>query len=219
MGDNLPGLKGNMKEQKLNNKETLINPEITEGQVDCLVMPLAGESRGIKFNRVWAMPDKWTFKIKPIEKILHKYKVGKGWIDPFAGENSPAEITNDLNPKRPTKYHLHGKEFGEMLTGLYDGVLFDPPYSLRQVKECYNEIGIELLSKEDTNHFPRNIRNVIAKKIKPGGYAINFGWSTEGFGMKNGFYIVEILLVAHGGKHNDTIVTVEQKMQSGLFDG
>ena len=197
-------------------QETATTQTAPGGQVEPLVSQPA--NRGIEFSRVWAMPSKWTFTIKPIEKILAKYNVGVGWVDPFAGENSPAEITNDLNPERPAKYHLHAKEFGEMLTGFYEGVLFDPPYSLRQVKECDNEIGIELLSKEDTNHFPRNVRNIIAPKIKPGGYAINFGWSTEGFGMKNGFYIEEILLVAHGGKHNDTIVTVERKIQAGLFD-
>jgi len=208
-----------MKEEKINiatESKTTDNNSLSD--VEARVIPLVGLHRNIKFTRVWAMPSKWTFTIKPIKDLLRRYEVGQGWIDPFAGENSPAEITNDLNPERPTQYHLHAKDFSEMLTGLYAGVLFDPPYSLRQVKECYNKIGIPLLSKEDTNHFPRNVRNILAEKIKPGGYAINFGWSTEGFGMKNGFDIVEILLVAHGGKHNDTIVTVEIKNRAGLFE-
>jgi hypothetical protein len=29
--------------------------------------------------------------------------------------------------------------------------------------------------------------------------------------------MLELLLVAHGGAHNDTIVTVERKMQGDLF--
>ena len=33
-----------------------------------------------------------------------------------------------------------------------------------------------------------------------------------GDGKKYGFEIIEILLVAHGGWHNDTIVTVEKKV-------
>ena len=39
-----------------------------------------------------------------------------------------------------------------------------------------------------------------------------------GIGKNNGFKIVEILLVPHGGWHNDTIVTVEKsyKCQDGL---
>jgi hypothetical protein len=31
-----------------------------------------------------------------------------------------------------------------------------------------------------------------------------------------GFHMIEILLVYHGGGHNDTIVTVERKMNSSL---
>ncbi len=50
--------------------------------------------------------------------------------------------------------------------------------------------------------------------IKVGGYAISFGWNSSGFGKKRGFEIIEILLVAHGGRHNDTIVTVERKVQN-----
>ena len=51
----------------------------------------------MKMNRVWAMPNKWTFKIPPIAELLARYVGdGKGWIDPFAGMYSPAEFTNDL---------------------------------------------------------------------------------------------------------------------------
>ena len=55
-------------------------------------------------RRVWAMPHPYTFQIKPIKELLKKYVKddGKGWIDPFAGKNSPAEITNDLDEKMPT---------------------------------------------------------------------------------------------------------------------
>lgn len=49
------------------------------------------------------------------------------------------------------------------------------------------------------------------KPIKPNGLAISCGWNSGGFGKMLGFEIVEILLVAHGGNHNDTIVTVERK--------
>lgn len=170
------------------------------------------------FNRDWAMPNKWTFQITPIKQIIHKYiGDGKGWIDPFAGENSPAEITNDLNPERPTKYHLHAKDFALQLTGEYNGVLFDPPYSLTQVKECYNSIGIELMSKDDANMFPTNVKDAIAPRIKMGGLALCFGWDSIGFGKNRGFELIEILLVCHGGRHNDTIVTVERKFTNELF--
>ena len=78
------------------------------------------------------MPSKNTFTIKPIAELLKRYIPAGGieWIDPFAGNNSPAELTNDHNPATNAKYHE----------------------------------------------------------------------------------IVEILIVAHGGHHNDTLVTVEQKL-------
>lgn len=172
----------------------------------------------IPIVREWAMPSKHTFLIKPIGRLVKKYVGGgTGWIDPFAGENSPAEITNDLNPEKPAMYHLHAKDFANELEGKFEGVLFDPPYSLTQVKECYDGIGVHLF-KEDSNRFPQNVKEAIAPKIKSGGLAISFGWNSQGFGRKLGFEIIEILLVAHGRSHNDTICVVERKFQSGLFD-
>jgi hypothetical protein len=44
----------------------------------------------MKIERKWAMPNKWTFTIKPIAELL-KEEVTEGmWCDPFAGKNSPA---------------------------------------------------------------------------------------------------------------------------------
>ena len=47
---------------------------------------------------------------------------------------------------------------------------------------------------------------------------ITCGWNSGGIGKKYGFEIVEILLVSHGGWHNDTIVTVEQKCENAVED-
>ena len=108
----------------------------------------------LKIARIWAMPNKWTFKIKPIKEIVDRYVGdGKGWIDPFAGMNSPAEFTNDLNLKANAKYHLKAIDFINLMNGqTFKGVLFDPPYSGRQVKECYNDLDIEI-QRDDTNLF------------------------------------------------------------------
>jgi len=160
------------------------------------------------------MPSKHTFQIKPIASLLQKYVGdGIGWIDPFAGENSPAEFTNDMNPNKPAKFHLHAKEFASQLSGTYEGCLFDPPYSLRQVKECYDAIGVKLFA-DDTQRFPQNVKEIIASKIKNEGIVITFGWNSQGFGKNLGFEMLEVLLVPHGRSHNDTIVTVERKLNS-----
>lgn len=167
---------------------------------------------GIKFNRVWAMPSHHTFTIKPITELLERYVLdGLGWIDPFSGGNSPAEVTNDLNPNSPTKFHLDAKDFLNQLPGLYKGCLFDPPYSPRQIKEMYEAIGIKNSFQNTMATFWSEKKNIAATKIQPGGYVICCGWNTTGFGKGRGFELVEILLVCHGGAHNDTIVTVEIK--------
>jgi len=171
----------------------------------------------MKINRVWAMPSKDTFTIKPIAELLGRYcgggmfKVGK-WIDPFAGENSPAKVTNDHNPSKPTTHHLEAVDFVNLFPDEeFDGALFDPPYSYRQVSEHYKVIGQKASQLDTSTQFYNRVLNPLANKIKQGGYCIHFGWNSNAMGKNRGFEIVEILLVAHGGHHNDTIVTVEQK--------
>lgn len=172
---------------------------------------------GLILNRKWAMPSRHTFLIRPIAQLVHKYVGdGIGWVDPFAGENSPAEFTNDLNPNKPAKYHMHAKDFCQSLPGTFKGCLFDPPYSLRQVKECYDEIGVKLF-QEDSQKFPQNVKEAIEPKINHGGIVICFGWNSQGFGKNLGFEMIEVLIVPHGRSHNDTIVTVERKFTNSLF--
>jgi hypothetical protein len=173
----------------------------------------------MKINRVWAMPNKWTFKIEPIADLIKRYvRNGKGWIDPFAGFNSPAEFTNDLNPESPAKYHLEATEFIKQLKGKYEGAIFDPPYSMRQAKESYEQYGFKQWQSICGNgaiYVP--IRKRISELLKIGGLSISFGWNSNGLGKKRKFEIIEILLVAHGRGHNDTICTVEKKIQGKLF--
>lgn len=173
----------------------------------------------MKIERIWAMPSAWTFSIKPINELLKRYiKENEDWIDPFAGKFSPAKWTNDGHPDRNAKFHLEAEFFckeSERLTGCstFDGVLFDPPYSNRQISEHYKEIGKRATALDTSANFYSRIKSELGKKIKTGGYAISFGWNTVGFGKKNGFEIIEILIVSHGGAKNDTLCTVEVKIK------
>ena len=165
-------------------------------------------------NRVWAMPNKWTFTIKPIKDLLEKYVNEGVWIDPFAGENSMATITNDINPNRQTDFNLDALEFLKTLdTNSIDGVLYDPPYSIRQAKECYDSYGVENLKiKPNQMNYWSNCKNEIARICKQKSTVISFGWNSMGIGKTRGFEKLEILLVPHGGSRNDTICTVERKL-------
>lgn len=165
----------------------------------------------MRMERIWAMPNKWTFAIKPIAQLLRE-EMGEGvWADPFAGVKSPAAITNDLNPECPTDYHMDALAFLKSLAdNSVDGVLYDPPYSQRQVKECYD--GIQGGLKWDGRMtFWSETKNEAARILRPGGKVICFGWNSMGLGAKRGFTMQRILLVPHGGTRNDTICTVEVK--------
>ena len=176
---------------------------------------LNGEN--MKINRIWAMPSKDTFTIKPILSLLRKYNVGGNWIDPFAGNHSMAEYTNDLNPNTNAKSHIDAKEYLQNASGLFNGGLFDPPYSLRQIMECYKGFGKDNIDKKwATTNFYTDVKNELAKKIIFNGLCISFGWNSIGLGKKRGFDIIEILLVSHGRLHNDTIVTIEKKIYEQL---
>ena len=164
-------------------------------------------------ERVWAMPNKNTFEIKPIKKMLsEEVDLEKVWIDPFANRNKIASITNDLSKEYDTNYHMDALDFLNMFDiGSVDGVLYDPPYSPRQVSECYKNVGHEVTNETTRASFWGNQKKEISRIIKVGGKVITFGWNSGGIGKKYGFEIVRILLVPHGGWHNDTICTVEVK--------
>ena len=171
----------------------------------------------MRFDRQWAMPSKHTFAIKPIQELLGQEIVGDVWADPFSGWNSPAMHTNDLNPDAPTTHHLEAGEFAALMPDGLDGVLFDPPYSLRQIKEVYESIGIKLLHEQTKDAGFGKVKDTLARKTKQGGKVICFGWNSSGFGINRGFQMERIFLVPHGGPHNDTIVTVERKIQRQLI--
>lgn len=173
----------------------------------------------MKIERVWAMPNKNTFDILPIKRLILEEMTEGLWIDPFANKNRFATITNDLNPDYKTDYNMDALDFLKMFDdSSVDGVLYDPPYSPRQVSECYNDFGYDVTWKTTNASFWSNQKKELSGIIKIGGKIITFGWNSGGIGKSNGFEITRILLVPHGGWHNDTICTVEiKRYQQAIF--
>ena len=167
----------------------------------------------MKIERKWCMLNKNTFDIKPIKELLsEEVDNNKLWIDPFANTNKIANITNDLNPEYDTDYHMDALEFLKTCKdNSIDGVLYDPPYSPRQVSECYKHVGYNVTNETTRASFWGNHKKEISRIVKKGGKVITFSWNSGGIGKKYGFEIGRILLVPHGGWHNDTICTVEIK--------
>ena len=153
----------------------------------------------MKITRTWAMPNKRTFTIKPIKELLNLYNCKEGWGN---------GITLDLFP------FPYKEDVLELLSKHKDNsielILFDPPYSPRQLKECYDNLGMAL--HDTKSSVWSKWKDESSRVLKSGGMCISFGWSSQGMGKNRGFEIIEILLVAHGGNHNDTIITVERKV-------
>ena len=182
-------------------------------------MKKINDTHNIRIERIWSMPNKNTFEIPPIKALLEEeVDLSKYWIDPFANRNKIASVTNDLNLEYDTDYHLDALDFLKLFEDAsVDGVLYDPPYSPRQVSECYNDVGYTVTWDTTKASFWGNHKREISRIVKIGGKVITFGWNSGGIGYKYGFEIERILLVPHGGWHNDTICTVEVKTHEGEY--
>ena len=189
-----------------------------------LVEPVKFEtSKKTKINHIFDMPNKNTFKIPNINKLL-KEETQKGiWIDPFANSSNWAHINNELNVDYSTDFHLDALEFLKGIkTQSIDGVVFDPPYSLEQIKRSYNKIGLSpkdvpFKNNKELIEYHNNVKREIARVLKYNGKAICFGWTHIGIGGISDdihFFMNELRIVKHGGMHHDTLVTIEIKTKN-----
>ena len=169
----------------------------------------------MKFSREWAMPASDTFDCKPIEYFVRRYLRGVS-VDPFARNKRWATHTNDLNPNTSAEYHWDAEKFLKMLGNdsnrvKADCIILDPPYSPRQISECYAAAGLKAGMKDTQNAaLYARVRRAARALCKPGTVVLSFGWNSAGMG--EGFERKELLLVAHGGAHNDTICLAEEML-------
>lgn len=179
--------------------------------------PQPAKTEGITYRRTWAMPSPWTFSIAPIGELVRHVMSGcETIVDPFCGQSTFANVRNDLAADE-------GKDAIDWLDALIhergkawaDGVILDPPYSPRQISECYEAIGRTATTKDTQNaRLYKQAVERLSIVLKPGGVAVRCGWNSAGFGKD--FQLTHVLMVCHGGAHNDTIVTVEKKVQGSL---
>lgn len=90
-------------------------------------------------------------------------------------------------------------------------ILYDLLYLLSKVYECYKLLDKTVDLKTTKSIYWTNHKKINIKNSKAGGKVITFVWNSGGIGKKYDFEIKNILLVAHGGWHNDTICIVEIK--------
>jgi len=138
------------------------------------------------------MPNHETFKIPCIKQIL-KDELNNEYLDPFP---YPFE-TDGLKLLKETK------------SNSIKNLVFDPPYSQRQLKEMYHNIGF---SYDMNNSYWAKCKDEIKRITQIHSKVISFGWNSNGIGKKRDFMIKKIWLIAHGSSHNDTIITLEEKI-------
>ena len=118
------------------------------------------------------MPNKNTFQIKGIQELILKYKRGLT-VDPFANINKLADITNDLDQQYHTTYHMDALDFLKMFeNNSVDTVLYDPPYSPRQVSECYKKLKQSVNMKTTQSSYWSNQKKEISRIVKKNGVVI-----------------------------------------------
>lgn len=171
----------------------------------------------IQFSRCFAMPNAETFSIRPIGEFVKRYLAeAKVSVDPFARNRDWATHTNDINRNTSAQAHMDAEEFLIYLADrgvLADLVLFDPPYSPRQVSEHYKAAGREVTAEDTQNgRLYKRVRDALDRIVRPGGAVLSFGWQSVGMGIGRGYELIETMLVAHGGGHNDTICIAERKV-------
>lgn len=170
-----------------------------------------------RIHRVWDMPNACTFDVGYIGSFVRqRLHVSKVSVDPFARNKRWATHTNDLNPETAAEWHMEAEEFLNKLAA--DGVkadllLFDPPYSPRQLKECYDGMGRKMQQDDAlTGKFRSRCRDAAMPILTDDAVVLSFGWNSVGFGKGLGFEIEEVLLVCHGSDHNDTICVAERRL-------
>ncbi len=165
----------------------------------------------IKMDRVWAMPSTRQFSIPAIARLIREECDGcdqKSVIEPFP-----------YQAKRDAFEYLKS-----LPTASVSVCLLDPPYSSKQAVDNYNVDNnngssssvFRTITWQSPKAFWSQMRDEITRVIRPGGKCITLAWNSQGIGKGRGFEITRILLVAHGGGRNDTILTVEKKINGRL---
>ena len=187
------------------------------------------ERPAIRVRYGWAMPNKNTFRIAAINELIERHLDAAPpdavWIDPFANDScfkSRMTFTNDINPEFETTHHMDALDFlRAQPDASVDGVLFDPPFTIHQINEVYAGFGDERPVKQATAYFSE-----IDRICKPTACVISMGFTGGGVPetltrdvklrklstkRQTGFKKCEVLVLAHGGGHNATIVVVDKR--------
>jgi len=172
-----------------------------------------------EFKRWFGMPNIYTFKVKGIKEFIQKHTKGDILI-PFAGMEH-LDRSNDkimsCDIKYPNNEEAAAADFWCNATNLnespelkdkkFDTIILDPPFSFFQAVHEYN-LNMKQFRMTDVVR----AKNEAFRKCKDKCRVITLGFNSVGMSAERGFEPTHIGLVTHGGNHNDTIITVEERV-------
>lgn len=176
--------------------------------------------------REFAWPSKDTFSIPVLYDFVKRYhKHSAVSLDPFARNFTLATYRNDLNPNTLAEYHLDVFDFLKLMLDKLgersvDLIIFDPPFSPRQLKESYEEAGKGFKTTDAWRTCGwRDEKALCNMLLKQNGVFLDFGWDNGGI-MFSGYEILEVGIVVHGGGSNATLCMAQRKVvsQGNMFD-
>jgi hypothetical protein len=165
----------------------------------------------LEMERWFEMPRKWTFQMPKLRQWVESRVQGDA-LNMFGG------VTQLVHPERDKGYIIQHNEINEDLAadsrrdayqldqwqemkGLFDTVIFDPPYSAHQAVKTYGVKKAQLVS---------HARDVVEYVLKPGGRVLSLGFNSTGMSESRGFVKEALALVNCGGSHNDYIILCER---------
>jgi hypothetical protein len=111
----------------------------------------------------------------------------------------------DMDVNMPADHHGEAFDFLSTTDLKFDTILLDPPYSLRKSREKYEGRCIGAFTK---------IKDICYRALNPDGRVIICGYSSTGMSRSRGFEKKALCVVCHNGDHDDTICTVEDRLQA-----
>lgn len=131
-------------------------------------------------------------------------------VDPFARSCDWGTITNDINPKYRTDFHLESLEFLERIQkkGIKARiVLMDPPFSDNQSEKYAKEVDGEVPNFYacDSSHASKVFR-VASELLISGGIMVKLGYNTSK--PHPSLELVHLYVCNIGGMRNDVLISL-----------
>jgi len=159
----------------------------------------------MKLSYLFSMPEPYTFDMPKVLEWTTKQLVGRV-LNVFCGKNKIKGAVNcDIDPDMHPDVLCDAMQLSEIFSPMeFDTAILDPPYSMHQAVGNYNGHHCHQITA---------VRDQLVDLVKK--RLIWFGWSIP---ATPGFKKTEILLVGHGGSHNATICTVEDRQMHSLVE-